>query len=89
MNRHCLFFIMAAMVCLFLASAVWAQPETSMQPDEAISQRIASLEAQVKESKTAGDNSWLLMSSAHAHVTGPGLALFMADWCERRMCFPP
>ncbi|MCU0245369.1 MAG: ammonium transporter [Bryobacter sp.] len=48
-------------------------------------ERIAALESQVKAAQTAGDNAWLLVSSALVLLmTGPGLALFYGGLVRRK-----
>jgi len=47
------------------------------KPAESQNDRIVRLEQQIADSKTSGDNGWMLMSSALVLLmTGPGLALF-------------
>ncbi|HMB28849.1 MAG TPA: ammonia channel protein, partial [Blastocatellia bacterium] len=44
---------------------------------QTIEERLATAEANVKAAQTAGDNAWMLASSALVLLmTGPGLALF-------------
>jgi Amt family ammonium transporter len=46
---------------------------------------IAALQAAVKASQSAGDNAWMLVSSAFVlMMTGPGLALFYSGLVRRR-----
>jgi Amt family ammonium transporter len=48
-------------------------------------ERIAQLEQQVAEARSAGDNAWLLASSALVlMMTGPGLALFYGGLVRRK-----
>jgi ammonium transporter, Amt family len=59
-----------------------AQSEIQLSPAE---QKIARLEAQVAEAKSAGDNSWMLVSSALVlMMTGPGLALFYGGLVRKK-----
>ena len=52
--------------------------------------RIAALESAVKSAQSAGDNAWMLTSSALVlMMTGLGWRCFMEDWCARRMCWAP
>jgi len=47
--------------------------------------RIAALEAAVKSAQSAGDNAWMLVSSALVlMMTGPGLALFYGGLVRRK-----
>ncbi len=49
------------------------------------SDRLAKLEKQVAEARNAGDNAWLLVSSALVlMMTGPGLALFYGGLVRRK-----
>jgi Amt family ammonium transporter len=60
------------------AAAVFAQ--TAPAPD-----KIAALEASVKAAQSAGDNAWLLTSSALVlMMTGPGLALFYGGLVRKK-----
>ncbi|HTS31100.1 MAG TPA: ammonium transporter [Bryobacteraceae bacterium] len=55
------------------------------QPAPDISSRIASLEAATKSAQSAGDNAWMLVSSALVlMMTGPGLALFYGGLVRRK-----
>lgn len=59
---------------LLLATPAFAQED-----------RIAALEASVKAAQTAGDNAWMLVSSALVlMMTGPGLALFYGGLVRRK-----
>ena len=50
-----------------------------------VDQRIAALQAQVTAAQSAGDNAWLLVSSALVlMMTGPGLALFYGGLVRRK-----
>jgi len=52
---------------------------------DAQSARIASLEKQVADARSAGDNSWMLTSSALVLLmTGPGLALFYGGLVRKK-----
>ena len=62
---------------------------TSAAPAAAVSaqtsDRLAQLEQQVAEAKSAGDNSWMLASSALVlMMTGPGLALFYGGLVRKK-----
>ncbi len=59
--------------------AVWAQTN----PD--IPSRLAAVEAAAKSAQSAGDNAWMLVSSALVlMMTGPGLALFYGGLVRRK-----
>jgi ammonium transporter, Amt family len=65
---------------LLLAPVVLAQ---TAAPDPQA--RIAALEASVKAAQSAGDNAWMLVSSALVlMMTGPGLALFYGGLVRRK-----
>ncbi len=66
--------LLFALPAILLAQAV---------PD--VSSRIASLEAATKSAQSAGDNAWMLVSSALVlMMTGPGLALFYGGLVRRK-----
>src|SRR5580704_367375 len=66
--------LLFALPAILLAQAV---------PD--VSARIASLEAATKSAQSAGDNAWMLISSALVlMMTGPGLALFYGGLVRRK-----
>ncbi len=85
MIRNRLF--LAAFVFIFLlnvGSAI-AQPEIPLKPGVSSEARIARLEAQLDQAKTAGDNGWMLVSSALVlMMTGPGLALFYGGLVRKK-----
>ncbi len=63
----------------FLPAILLAQPA----PD--VATRLAAAEAAVKAAQTAGDNAWMLVSSALVlMMTGPGLALFYGGLVRRK-----
>jgi ammonium transporter, Amt family len=78
-------------VCLFAAGAL-AQTSSGNAAasgpgaaSDAQSARIAKLEQAVAEAKSAGDNAWMLMSSALVlMMTGPGLALFYGGLVRKK-----
>ena len=68
-----------AFALLAAPSAVWAQAT----PD--INAKIAALEAATKSAQSAGDNAWMLVSSALVlMMTAPGLALFYGGLVRRK-----
>jgi hypothetical protein len=68
-----------ALALLTAPSAVWAQAA----PD--INAKIAALEAATKSAQSAGDNAWMLVSSALVlMMTAPGLALFYGGLVRRK-----
>ena len=69
----------SALALLTAPSAVWAQAA----PD--LNAKIAALEAATKSAQSAGDNAWMLVSSALVlMMTGPGLALFYGGLVRRK-----
>ncbi len=59
-----------------------AAPAVSAPPTQ---EQMARLEQQVAEAKSAGDNAWLLVSSALVlMMTGPGLALFYGGLVRKK-----
>jgi hypothetical protein len=84
MARNSLFFA-AAVFFFFLVKPALAQPEIPLQPGASAETRIARLEAQLEQAKGAGDNSWVLVSSALVlMMTGPGLALFYGGLVRKK-----
>jgi ammonium transporter, Amt family len=70
-------------LCVF---ALLGLPASSFaQAGAEASNRITSLEAAVKSAQSAGDNAWMLISSALVlMMTGPGLALFYGGLVRRK-----
>ena len=68
-STRCLKFLLP-----FLALAAYAQDD-----------KIAALEGAVKSAQSAGDNAWMLVSSALVlMMTGPGLALFYGGLVRKK-----
>src|SRR3974390_2572769 len=62
-----------------LPASVWAQATPDLQT------RLAALESATKSAQSAGDNAWMLVSSALVlMMTGPGLALFYGGLVRRK-----
>jgi Amt family ammonium transporter len=67
-----------------------ASPETAMASPavaapSAADEKIAKLETQVAEARSAGDNAWMLVCSALVlMMTGPGLALFYGGLVRKK-----
>jgi Amt family ammonium transporter len=78
--------LLAVMGLVFSISRLaLAQPEIPLNQGMAAEQRIARLEAQLEQAKGAGDNSWVLISSALVlMMTGPGLALFYGGLVRKK-----
>jgi ammonium transporter, Amt family len=77
-------WLRGAALCLLLVMLVpitWAQ---SPAPS-ATEARLAQLERQVAEARSAGDNAWMLVSAALVLLmTGPGLALFYGGLVRKK-----
>jgi Amt family ammonium transporter len=68
------------------AALLFAYPAVvaAQSPDD-LNTKIVSLEASVKSAQSAGDNAWMLVSSALVlMMTGPGLALFYGGLVRRK-----
>ena len=73
---------MRRLTCLLTAVAALLATAT---PLLAQSDRVAVLEKQVAEAKSAGDNAWMLVCSALVlMMTGPGLALFYGGLVRKK-----
>jgi Amt family ammonium transporter len=84
MNRKFLLMVVAVLLLLEIVP-VFAQTEVPVKSVELADARIARLEAQVQEAKSAGDNGWMLVSSALVlMMTGPGLALFYGGLVRKK-----
>jgi ammonium transporter, Amt family len=63
-------------------------PQTAAQsgvPDSTLQEKIAQLEQQVADARSAGDNAWVLTCSALVLLmTGPGLALFYGGLVRKK-----
>jgi len=69
----------SALALLTAPTAVWAQAA----PD--LNARLAAMEAATKSAQSAGDNAWMLVSSALVlMMTAPGLALFYGGLVRRK-----
>ena len=75
------------LVCSLLAPAGFAQapPAAGMAAAPEVQARIATLEQQVTDARSAGDNAWMLVCAALVlMMTGPGLALFYAGLVRKK-----
>ena len=60
-------------------------PQSSSEPSKALNDRLAQLEQRAAAAQSAGDNAWMLTSSALVlMMTGPGLALFYGGLVRRK-----
>jgi len=71
---------------LLLAVCLMALPAAGQTPPaDAAAEKLAKLEAAVASAQSAGDNAWLLTSSALVlMMTGPGLALFYGGLVRKK-----
>src|SRR6201988_1188991 len=70
---------------LLLLLPVCAIAQTATSVPIPIDTRLATLEAAAKSAQSAGDNAWMLTSSALVlMMTGPGLALFYGGLVRRK-----
>ena len=77
-------FIVLPLLLLTLATGLIAQTSGASTAD-AQSARIAKLEEQVAEARSAGDNAWMLTCAALVlMMTGPGLALFYGGLVRKK-----
>jgi ammonium transporter, Amt family len=73
----------AALTPVFSQGADGAQ--TSAPSDSTLQEKIAQLEQQVTDARSAGDNAWVLTCSALVlMMTGPGLALFYGGLVRKK-----
>src|SRR6201993_5088090 len=77
-------FIVLPLFLLTLATGLMAQPSgVSMADSQSV--RIAKLEQQVTDARSAGDNAWMLVCAALVlMMTGPGLALFYGGLVRKK-----
>jgi len=67
------------LLLISLPATLWAQATQDLQA------RLAALESATKSAQSAGDNAWMLTSSALVlMMTGPGLALFYGGLVRRK-----
>jgi Amt family ammonium transporter len=75
------------LVCSLLAPAGFAQapPTSGAVAVPEVQARIATLEQQVTDARSAGDNAWMLVCAALVlMMTGPGLALFYGGLVRKK-----
>jgi len=75
------------LVCSLSAPAGFAQapPATGAAASPEVQARIATLEQQVADARSAGDNAWMLVCAALVlMMTGPGLALFYGGLVRKK-----
>lgn len=83
-RNHCS-FVAAAVLLLFIAWPAVAQSEIPSASGYEVAKQLDQRIARLEESKGAGDNSWVLVSSALVlMMTGPGLALFYGGLVRRK-----
>src|SRR6184192_1702980 len=73
----------SALTLLAFPAALLAQQAAQQAPPD-LQTRMAAVEAAAKSAQSAGDNAWMLVSSALVlMMTGPGLALFYGGLVRR------
>ena len=75
------------LICSLLAPAGFAQapPAGGAPVSPEVQARIATLEQQVTDARSAGDNAWMLVCAALVlMMTGPGLALFYGGLVRKK-----
>jgi Amt family ammonium transporter len=93
-DKTILLLLVTAVICGSAATGLQAQSGTPQTvaatgiqevPSGSSQERIAKLEQQVAEARSAGDNAWMLVSSALVlMMTGPGLALFYGGLVRKK-----
>ena len=79
MNQH----LRKGLLCLLACPALLAQ--AAPDPNAAMAAKLAALEAATQAAQSAGDNAWMLVSSALVlMMTAPGLALFYGGLVRRK-----
>jgi Amt family ammonium transporter len=64
---------------------LWLLPASAFAQQAGVEAKLAELEGAVQAAQTAGDNAWMLVSSALVlMMTGPGLALFYGGLVRRK-----
>ena len=70
---------------IFVCSVLLAVPSAAQSIPIALDARVTAVEAAAKSAQSAGDNAWMLVSSALVlMMTGPGLALFYGGLVRRK-----
>jgi ammonium transporter, Amt family len=83
-RQHLIIAVLAAFLLIGVKTGA-AQTEIPSQTTVSSDLRIARLEAQLEQAKSAGDNSWILVCSALVlMMTGPGLALFYGGLVRKK-----
>ncbi len=81
--------VLALVVLLSISAPLYAQAAAASQPSQpsqpSQTDRITALEKQVADAQTAGDNGWMLVSSALVlMMSAPGLALFYGGLVRKK-----
>ena len=79
--------IFAAVLISWFAPMIWAQAGGGIaaSPSTDVNARLAKLEQQTADARSAGDNAWMLTSAALVlMMTGPGLALFYGGLVRKK-----
>src|SRR5579871_4838775 len=78
MNKKVIGSFLLVLLVLALAAPVWGRGAST-------DSRIAKLEQQVADARSAGDNAWMLTCAALVlMMTGPGLALFYGGLVRKK-----
>ena len=74
---------MAAAAAILISSCAYVA--TAQAPDASLQDRITKVEAATTAAQSAGDNAWMLVSTALVlMMTGPGLALFYGGLVRKK-----
>src|SRR5438132_13984784 len=74
---------MAAAAAILISSCAYVA--TAQAPDSSLQDRITKVEAATTAAQSAGDNAWMLVSTALVlMMTGPGLALFYGGLVRKK-----
>jgi Amt family ammonium transporter len=90
MRKLCFIGLSIVLVCIAVQglpaqTSGNASVEAAASPANGQSERLIKLEQQVADAKSAGDNAWMLTSSALVlMMTGPGLALFYGGLVRKK-----
>jgi Amt family ammonium transporter len=88
MRRFPLYLLLLLAICSLCASKGYAQvpvPATAPAAAPSVEDRLTKVEAAAAAAQSAGDNSWMLVSSALVlMMTGPGLALFYGGLVRKK-----
>ncbi len=82
MRSNVLKLVLLCVVLVSVAAPILAQTAQAAAP---AADRVAQLEKQIADARSAGDNAWMLVSAALVlMMTGPGLALFYGGLVRKK-----